>query len=56
MNEQQRHEKQPELHVLNPRTATFAQIIDLFHKLTRSEPTPEELEEAQVEWDQFEQV
>jgi hypothetical protein len=50
MSEQQ-HDKPPELHVLNPRTATLAQIIDLFRRLTGREPTPEEVEEARREWE-----
>ncbi len=50
MSEQQ-HDKPPELHILNPRTATLAQVIDLFRRLTGREPVPEEIEEAQVEWE-----
>lgn len=50
MSEQQQNDK-PELHVLNPRTATLAQVINLFCKLTGREPTPEEVEEARAEWE-----
>lgn len=41
----------PELHVLNPRTAKLAQIIDLSCKRTGCEPTPEEIDEARAEWE-----
>jgi hypothetical protein len=51
MNEQQQ-DNQPELHVLNPRTATLEDVLNLFRKLTGREPTPEEVEEARAEWDQ----
>jgi hypothetical protein len=54
MSEQQQHDKQPDLHVLNPRTATLAQVIDLFRKLAGRERTEEELAEAKAEWDQEE--
>jgi hypothetical protein len=43
MSEQQQLDKQPDLHVLNPRTAPLAQIFELFRKLKGRQPTPEEV-------------
>jgi hypothetical protein len=45
---EQQHDQPPELHALNPRTMTLAQIIDLFRKLTGREPTAEEVKEANL--------
>jgi hypothetical protein len=46
--------QQPELHVLHPRTMTFADVLNLFRKLTGRELTAEEIEEARTEWDKEE--
>jgi hypothetical protein len=51
MSDQQKHDKPPELHVLNPRTATFADVMEMFRSLTGREPTAEEIEEARREWE-----
>jgi hypothetical protein len=52
MNEQQQHDKQPELHLTNAKQLTFEQMIDLVRRLTGREPMPEEVEEARREWEQ----
>jgi hypothetical protein len=51
MSEQQ-HDKLPELHILNPRTATFENVMEMFRRLTGREPTAEAVEEAEREWEQ----
>lgn len=51
MSEPQQHDKPPELHVLNPRTMTFADAIEMFRRLSGREPTPEEVEGARAEWE-----
>jgi hypothetical protein len=52
MNEPQQPDKQPELHLTDAKQLTFAQMMDLFRKLTGREPTAEEIEEARTEWEQ----
>ncbi len=54
MNEPQLRDKQPELHVLNSRTMTFEQMMDLFRRLTGREPTAQEIEEARRDWEKQE--
>ena len=51
MSEPQRHDNPPELHVLNPRTMTFEDMMAMFRRLTGREPTAEEVEEAKREWE-----
>jgi hypothetical protein len=51
MSEPQRHDKLLELHLLNPHTMTFADLMAMFRRLTGREPTAEEVEEAKREWE-----
>ena len=54
MSEQPQNDK-PTLHLLHPQEITFENIVEMFRQLTGWERTPEEIEEAQTEWEKAEQ-
>jgi hypothetical protein len=43
----------PELFLLQCEDTTFADLMEMFRKLTGREPTAEEIEEARREWEEI---
>ena len=43
----------PTLMLLNPRTATFDDLIEFVRLVTGREPSPDDLEKSRREWEEF---